>query len=85
MRLTAVVLLGCVALAKADTKPVTRGDIEAKLREMQGELTGVQHQATGSRAWAAGAVVAVVVVALAYLFGQRRAKKSRPVVEIRRV
>lgn len=85
MILTAVVVLGSVALSKAETKPVTKGDIEAKLRQMQGELTGVQKAAGGGRTFAAGAVVAVVLVALAYVFGQRRGKKSRPVVEIRRV
>lgn len=85
MNLITVVLLGWVALSKAATTPVTKADIEAKLRQMQGEVSEVQQAATGNRAKAAGAAGALAIVAVAYVFGQRRGKKSRPVVEIRRV
>jgi hypothetical protein len=66
------------------TQPVGRSDIEAKLREIRGE---VDSTATAAKP-AAMAVAGVVVVALlagAYLLGRRKGKKKSTVVEIRRV
>ena len=65
-------------------EPVKRSDIEAKLREIKGE---VDTTATAAKP-AAMAVAAVAVVALlgaAYLLGRRKGKKKSTVVEIRRV
>ena len=65
-------------------EPVSRTDIEAKLREIKGE---VDTTATAAKP-AAMAVAAVAVVALlgaAYLLGRRKGKKKSTVVEIRRV
>jgi len=63
---------------------VTRGDIEAKLREIKGEV-----DATGQRAKvpaiAIGAVVVVGLVGLAFVIGRRRGRKATTVVEVRRV
>ena len=68
----------------SEGRTITRGDIEAKLRELHGEAetTGnnVKHYAI-----AAGAVVAVAVVALAFTFGKRKGKRKTTVVEVRRV
>ena len=67
----------------ADTQ-VTKADIEAKLREIKGEV-----DETGQRAkvpvMAIGAVVMVTVVGVAYFLGRRSAKKKTTVVEVRRV
>ena len=63
---------------------VTRDDIEAKLREIRGEVeTDVEHaRSTAQTAAVVGAVVLVVVV---YLLGRRRGRKKTTIVEIRRI
>lgn len=64
--------------------PVTRTIIEAKLREIGGE---VDSTAESARPYAivAGVVVAVAVVGMAYLLGRRKGKRKTTLVEIRRV
>jgi hypothetical protein len=66
------------------TARITRGDLEAKLREVSGEATdtvdAVKPQLFG------GAVAALVLaLAVAYLLGRRRGRKRSAIVEIRRV
>lgn len=65
-------------------RPVSRDDLEAKLRQIRGEVetTGdnVKHYAI-----AASAVVAVAVVALAWTLGKRKGRRKTTVVEVRRV
>ena len=65
-------------------RTISRGDIEAKLREIRGEV-----ETTGNNvkqyAIVAGAVVAVAVVALAFSLGKRKGKRKTTVVEVRRV
>jgi LPXTG-motif cell wall-anchored protein len=68
----------------ARTDPITRDDIERKLRAVQGELAETGETAR-QYALAAGAVVVVVAVALAYGLGRRRGRKRRTVVEVRRL
>jgi hypothetical protein len=68
----------------AATKPVTRTDIEEKLREIKGEVDTTT-TAAKPYAIAAGAAVLVVVVGIAFLLGKRRGRKRTTVVEIRRV
>ena len=65
-------------------RDVGRHDIEAKLREIQGEVDDIE---TSARPYlvAAGAAAAVALVALVYVLGKRRGRKKRTVVEIRRV
>jgi hypothetical protein len=63
---------------------VSRADLEAKFRELRGEVDSVADSAK-SYAIAAGAVVAVVVVAAAFWLGRRRGKKTTTVVEVRRI
>jgi hypothetical protein len=65
-------------------RPITRDDIEAKLREMAG---GVDERVQAARpALLTGAVVGVsVLVVVAYLFGRRRGRRRSAVVEIRRL
>lgn len=64
--------------------PVTRDDIEAKLRQLQ---SGVEDGAQTAKSYvlAAGAVVVVGVAAAAFFLGRRRGRKKTTVVEIRRV
>lgn len=63
---------------------VTRADIEAKLREIRGEVDTTSDNVK-QYAIVAGAVVAVAVVALAFTLGKRRGRKRTTVVEVRRV
>ena len=63
---------------------VSRQDIEAKVRELQGEVDIVT-DAVRSYAASVGAVIVVVVVIAAFWVGRRRGRKTRTVVEIRRV
>jgi hypothetical protein len=66
------------------TGRVSRIDIEAKLREIKGEV-----DETGEKAkvpvLAIGAAVVVGLVAAAYMFGRRRGKRTTTLVEVRRV
>jgi hypothetical protein len=66
------------------TRPVTRDDIEAKLREIQG---GADAGADAARGAGIAAVAGVLLLTLivAFLWGRRRGKKRRTVVEIRRI
>jgi hypothetical protein len=63
---------------------ISRDDIEAKFRELQGEVEVVGEQAM-NKVIVAGAVIAVVVVVVAFALGRRRGTKKRTVVEIRRI
>ena len=63
---------------------IDRGDIEAKLREIRGEVDDVRQHGR-SYVLVAGAVAVVAVVGCAYLLGRRKGKKRRTVVEVRRV
>ncbi len=63
---------------------VTRDDIEAKLRELRGEVDTLAEKAKGG-AVIVGAVAAVAILATAYLLGRRKGKKRTTVVEVRRV
>ncbi|MCU1460628.1 MAG: hypothetical protein JWO37_703 [Acidimicrobiales bacterium] len=70
-------------VAAQDT-PIRREDIEAKLRELRGEVeqTGQQAKQVGLYV---GVAAAVVVVGLVFWLGKRKGKKETTVVEIRRV
>ncbi len=68
----------------APNEPITRADIEAKLREIGGEVDD-QVANTKQLAITVGAVVIAVVIAGVFLFGRRRGKRLTTIVEIRRV
>ena len=63
---------------------VGRADIEAKLREIKGEVDETT-RAAKPVGLAVGVAAAVGVVALVYVLGRRRGRKKTTVVEIRRV
>ena len=63
---------------------ISRADIEAKLRQMRGEVDKTAEAAKVPLMAIAGAAGAAVVV-LAYLLGKRRGRRKSTVVEIRRV
>jgi signal transduction histidine kinase len=72
------------ATSEDRTEPVTRDDLEAKLRELKGEVDDTAKAATGVVV-AVAAVTVVGVVAIAFLIGKRKGRKKTTVVEIRRV
>ena len=63
---------------------MSRADIEAKLREIKGEVDETADSAKPI-ALAVGIAAAVAIVALAYVMGRRKGRKRSTVVEIRRV
>jgi hypothetical protein len=65
-------------------RPVTRDDIEAKLREIRGEVDDVAEASRGYIV-AAGAVVVLVAIGAAFVLGRRKGRKRATVVEVRRV
>jgi hypothetical protein len=69
----------------APAKPqISKDDIEAKLRELQGEvdIIGEEARSYGIMAiWAIG----VIVVAIAFVLGRRRGRRNRTIIEVRRV
>lgn len=68
----------------APQEKITRDDIEAKFRQLQGDVeTGMESgRDIGRVAAIAGVVVALGVV---YLMGRRHGRKKRTIVEIKRV
>jgi hypothetical protein len=70
--------------SSSSTRPITRDDLEAKLRELQGEVDETKESVL-STAIAVGAVVVVGVVAVAFLLGRRRGRRRTTVVEVRRI
>lgn len=70
------------ATPEVDRK-ISRDDIEAKLRELQGEVDETAESAKGM-AVAVGAAVAVGVIVVVFLMGKRRGKRKTTIVEVRR-
>lgn len=64
--------------------PIGRGDLERKLRELQGGVSDTRESATNTLI-TVGAVVAVGVIAVAFFLGRRKGKKRTTVVEVRRI
>ncbi|HVN51997.1 MAG TPA: hypothetical protein VMT43_11215 [Acidimicrobiales bacterium] len=64
--------------------PIGRDDIEAKFRELQGEVEIIGEEARSYGITIAVAAV-VVVVAIAFVVGRRRGRRNRTIVEVRRI
>ncbi len=65
-------------------RPITRSDIEAKLRQIKDEVDTTTETAKPYAAVAAVAM-AVVVVGLAFFLGRRKGRKGTTLVEIRKL
>ena len=63
---------------------ITRDDIEARFRELNGDVTS-EVVSVRSQAITIVAGVAVVVIAVAFLIGRRGGRKRSTVVEVRRI
>lgn len=63
---------------------ISREDIEAKLRSVTGEVQQTGEQVRNV-AIAAGALIVVILVLLAFMSGRSRGRTSSTVVEIRRI
>jgi len=63
---------------------ISQADIEAKFREIQGDLEETAESARGM-AIAIGAAVAVVVVLGVFLMGRRKGRKKTTFIEVRRL
>jgi hypothetical protein len=66
------------------TGPITRDDIEARFRSIQGEAEAAEDEARDYLMLGITAVAVVVVVG-AFLLGRRRGRHNRAIVEIRRI
>ena len=66
------------------SEKITPADLEAKMRELQGEVDETTETAK-SYALAAAAAAGVVLFVVAFTMGKRRGKKKSTVVEIRRI
>ena len=65
-------------------RPIDRDDLEAKFRELQGDVEETAQAAT-SKLLTVGVVVAVSVVAVAFLIGRRKGRRRTTLVEVRRI
>jgi hypothetical protein len=63
---------------------ISRDDIEAKFREIQGEVEATEQEAR-NYAGIAIAVTVVAVVAVAFVLGRRKGRRGRTIVEVRRL
>lgn len=66
-----------------ETKKITRDDLEAKFRELTGDVDQKAEEAKET-AIAVGAVVAAAVLLGVFLFGRSRGRKKTTIVEVRR-
>ncbi len=67
----------------AESEKITRDQIEAKFRELSGDVDDQVDAAKGT-AVTVGAVVAVAVVLGVFLFGRSRGRKKTTLIEVRR-
>jgi hypothetical protein len=73
-----------MAVRAEPTTQITRDDLEAKFRELEG---GARRQAESAKPTllTAGIVAVVVVLLVAFLLGRRAGKMATTIVEVRRV
>ena len=63
---------------------ISRDDLEAKFRELQGDVQETADEAT-SYAVVASAVLVVGLAAVTFILGRRRGRRKSTIVEIRRI
>jgi hypothetical protein len=66
------------------TERITRDQIEAKFRELTGEVTD-EAESARTQVMTVGLAVAVTLVALVFLIGRRSGRRRSAVVEVRRI
>jgi hypothetical protein len=73
-----------MAVSAARTTPITRDDLEAKFRELEG---GAREQVSSKKSTVitGGGIAVFLLLLLVFLLGQRAGKQRSTVVEIRRV
>jgi hypothetical protein len=71
-------------MSVARSQRVTKADVEAKLRKLQGDVEG-KVMSQRQKIIGAGIAAAVMALFIAYLLGKRRGKRKTTVVEIRRI
>lgn len=64
-------------------RPVNRGDIEDRLREVRNDFESVKSSAAGA-GLAAGLGIALLLILIAFIIGRRRGLAKYAFVEIRR-
>ncbi len=67
-----------------ETTGITPADIEAKFRDIQGQVDVVAEDSKKRLALAGGAA-SVIIFLIIYVLGRRAGKRSSSVVEIRRI
>ena len=68
----------------ADTERITRDQIEAKFRELTGEVTD-EAESARTQVVTVGLAVAVALVAVVFIIGRRSGRRRSAVVEVRRI
>jgi len=68
----------------ATTEPISRDDLEAKFRELQGEVEIIGEEAR-SYGIILAVAVGVAIVGVAWLAGRHRGRRNRTIVEVRRI
>jgi hypothetical protein len=63
---------------------ISRDDLEAKFRELQGDVQETTDEAT-SYAVVVAAVLVVGIAAVTFVLGRRRGRRKSTIVEIRRI
>ncbi|HEY4947127.1 MAG TPA: hypothetical protein VII19_04460 [Acidimicrobiales bacterium] len=63
---------------------ITRDDIEAKFRELTGEVSQ-EVESTRSQVITVGLAVGVALVAVVFLIGRRNGRRRSAIVEVRRI
>lgn len=71
-------------MSSADSKKITKEDLEAKLREIQGDINKAVETAKPAVS-AIAVAVGVVIVSVAFLIGMRMGRKRNTFVEIKRI
>jgi hypothetical protein len=66
------------------TERITRDQIEAKFRELTGEVTD-EAESARTQVVTVGLAVAVTLVAVVFLIGRRSGRRRSAVVEVRRI
>ncbi len=64
-------------------QPISRDEIEAKMREITGEVSG-EVESARNLAMIAGVSVVAVVIVVAFFLGRRRGHRRTTIVEVRR-